>query len=422
MNIFFIFSSFIFTRAGLHDPNSSDKLFERDENGECAFPPFCNLDVERCNVDRIPLHDFNGKYFLKHYYRKQEPVIIQLCPDLSQYPECLSSMIDNSTGVFQWDDIILQVRGQEDYKNLQDLEFNGSPFEREKTLDIHPLKDNEPKIYKEIIDRIKPLRVLERIDIFNDIASFIGKNGDDPQMGNKWVIFGTAGGGARFHFDYFLSSFWNFALQGSKFWVLVPPYDALSIWQSENTDAEIQKVMALTVNEFFSNIYLSGFLDRRSKATKKTYFYCKQNPGDIVFAPSIYYHATVNLERTLNVARNLITRMNYQNSFNFITQPMSLQSSESKGRWVGVWHAMLMCCGLKKVRPKWFKQCACGTVDFKTRLDSMPSIQWNSTLSDIITSPVQLNSEIYDELCLYAESVSTWSSFRKTSDLKCPVR
>ena len=89
--------------------------------------------------------------------------------------------------------------------------------------------------------------MLERIDIFNDIASFIGKNGDDPQMGNKWVIFGTAGGGARFHFDYFLSSFWNFALQGSKFWVLVPPYDALSIWQNENTDAEIQKVMALTV-------------------------------------------------------------------------------------------------------------------------------------------------------------------------------
>ena len=71
-------------------------------------------------------------------------------------------MIDNSTGVFQWDDIIQQVRGEDDYKNLQDIEFNGSPFQREKTLDIHPLKDNQPSKILTLKYFIKIERSMER--------------------------------------------------------------------------------------------------------------------------------------------------------------------------------------------------------------------------------------------------------------------
>ena len=142
---------------------------------------------------------------------------------------------------------------------------------------------------------------------------------------NKWVIFGTAGGGANYHFDYYLSSFWNMVITGSKYWVITEPYDTLAIFN--NSDDKLKEVMNLSINDFFKNYYLNGFMDKeferinKEKNDGKThkYYECIQNPGDILYAPPIYYHSTVNLEETLSVSRNMITKRNYQQSFNFIT-------------------------------------------------------------------------------------------------------
>merc|ERR1712190_375495 len=106
------------------------------------------------------------------------------------------------------------------------------------------------------------------------------------------------------------------AVQGRKYWILTEPFDTLSIWN--HSDAAIKAVMNLSINHFFADIVLNGFLDQEferingdNSDDEHFYFHCVQMPGDILYAPPIYYHATVNLERTLSVSRNMITERDY---------------------------------------------------------------------------------------------------------------
>merc|ERR1712039_774554 len=102
-------------------------------------------------------------------------------------------------------------------------EENGSPKSRSETCDIHPLNDRNKSTYARIIESIHGIpSILEQLDIFNDLIGFLSSS-DGPLLGNKWIVFGNTGSGAAFHHDYYSTSFWNLVVEGSKFWVLMPP-------------------------------------------------------------------------------------------------------------------------------------------------------------------------------------------------------
>eukprot|EP01084_Bolivina_argentea_P173296 300153_1 len=390
---------------------TSDQILEKDENGNCFIPPFCNLDISKCNIPRVNVNDLSYKQFHEEYYIPQKPVIIQLCPDASNGCN-LSQIIDNSTGIFEWHKIIERVRPKNEYEYLVKLEKNGTPKDRANTIDIHPLKDRDPATYKEIIDHILPLSVLDEIDMYNDLNGFL-KTSDNPIMANKWVIFGTAGGGAHFHFDYYLSEFWNMAVSGRKYWVITEPYDTLAVWNNSNDD--IKDVMNLSINDFFKDIYLSGYLEKEFRRINNGdyYYECIQNPGDIFYAPAIYYHATVNLEQTLSVSRNMITKRNYATTFNFITQLISLRSRNSDNELVGLYQTMDLCAALYHYDEDLFRNSACWTKDFLARLNSFNDEIANKTYqTDYFKYHKKYHSKLYIDSCNYAREHSQFSSFR----------
>ena len=402
---------------------TSDQLLKTDNNGDCYFPPFCKLDVTQCNIPRIPYDALTFDIFNSEYYIPQKPVIIELCPSSSSpdTPCDLSRIIQNDSGVFQWDTIISMVRSHPEYEYLLDLESHGTPRDRANTIDIHPLKDKEPLTYKPIIDGISPPLILEELDIFNDLVGYLS-TADSPSMTNKWVIFGTAGGGAQFHFDYYLSSFWNLVVSGSKYWVLTEPYHTLSVWN--HSDEAIQKVMKLSINEFFNDIVLSGFLEREFKRVNNGgdgdgdtdgLYRCIQRKGDILYAPPIYYHSTVNLQaRTLSVSRNMITKRDYAQSFNFLTQMISLRAQSTEGELVGLYQAMDLCAALYHYDEGMFRNSACWTNDFLQRLNSfIDEVSPNRTsVTDRFKFHDKYLSEQYISSCNYAREHAQFSSFR----------
>ena len=438
-----------------------------DSDGNCYFPPFCKLDTNICNIPKISYKtiESNPNIFYSNYVSLNQPVIIQFCDkkdkefekeedneddneEDNENPCDLSMIINNKTGLFTWENIISRVRSNQDYIDYLNLEKNGTMRERSQTCDIHPLRDQRYKYdnglnYSLIIDNIKvPSWLDENFDIFDNLIGYLN-NIDDEMMGNKWTIFGTTGGGAHYHFDYYLTSFWNIVLEGSKYWILTEPFDTLKIF--DNNDTFLKQVVNLPIYDFFNewivNKQMQNKIDRLNlenvhsngngnKNDKKIKLYqCKQEIGDMLYAPSIFYHSTVNLEKTLSVSRNLITKYNYLKVFNFITQMISLRSksiedkdNNNNNKYVGIYQTIQLCCALYHYDKTLFGNSQCWTKEFLNNLNQMPPLYFDQTLSinsnnsqfdlrNKFRYHAKYNSQFYINMCNYAKDHSTLSTF-----------
>ena len=139
----------------LDRPTTSDLILSKDSNGDCYFPPFCKLDTTKCNIPKISYKTIenNPNIFYNNYVSKNKPVIIQFCPQTtntnnsnnwnnSTHNNCdLSMIINNKTGIFNWETIISHVRSNKDYNDYISIELNGTMRNRSQTCDIHSLND-----------------------------------------------------------------------------------------------------------------------------------------------------------------------------------------------------------------------------------------------------------------------------------------
>ena len=107
-------------------------------------------------------------------------------------------------------------------------------------------------MYRRVIDSISPPRNLDDIDFFNDLVGFL-QSADGPLLCNKWIVFGNSGSGAALHFDYFLTSFWNAVVEGSKFWLLMRPNVVEDVLFPE--PRALGRVMAMPNWRFWTQIH-----------------------------------------------------------------------------------------------------------------------------------------------------------------------
>ena len=337
---------------------SSSDILNRYKNGECIYPGFCNINVDKCNIPKIPLSSITYDSFIKNYVIKQQPVILKVD---------IYDIIDNSTQIWEWNKIISMVRSLSDYTDIyyQNEYKNGTPKDRSTTCDIHALndrnRDDKNGNYKKIINSIKKIpSIFDRFDLFNSLIEYL-KYSDDPLLGNKWVIFGNTGSGAQFHFDYYLTSFWNLVIEGSKYWILINP-DIVENYLF-NDELDRNKVITMPIWQFFVQIY--PYLN------DQYIFQCKQEVGDIMYAPSKFYHSTINLNATLSISRNMITEYNYQKVFEFITSLQSMNGINMEtGEIIGVKHAVNLCAALYHYNSTMWRSTYCATKLFLQRLDS----------------------------------------------------
>ncbi|MGA2655431.1 MAG: cupin-like domain-containing protein [Gammaproteobacteria bacterium] len=110
---------------------------------------------------------------------------------------------------------------------------------------------------------------------------------------SKFLAFyiGPKNSASKLHIDILSTNAWNAVFRGQKLWVFYPKDQTKFIYNGK-------------VNPFKPN-YEKYPLFKQAKG-----FYVLQNPGDLVFTPSNWWHGVYNTEHTLSLTDNFINSSN----------------------------------------------------------------------------------------------------------------
>ncbi len=108
----------------------------------------------------------------------------------------------------------------------------------------------------------------------------------------SWIYIGPKHSMTGLHLDIYSTSAWNVVIKGLKLWVFYPPEQA--------------EYLSRGVNPFDPDY--EAYPDFR----KTNPLVCLQQPGELVFTPSNWWHAVFNVEAGIAVTENFINETNYQ--------------------------------------------------------------------------------------------------------------
>ncbi|KAI8852231.1 hypothetical protein BC829DRAFT_385472 [Chytridium lagenaria] len=130
----------------------------------------------------------------------------------------------------------------------------------------------------------------------------------------RWLILGPPRSGSTFHLDPNQTSAWNAVLSGSKKWILFPPEVVPpGVFPSED-GSEVTSPVSLA--EWFLNHY-----DEMKHLPVKP-IECICRAGEIIFVPRGWWHAVMNLEETIAITQNFVSRQNLSHVLRFMaTKP-----------------------------------------------------------------------------------------------------
>ncbi|KAM0034007.1 putative transcription factor & chromatin remodeling &Metalloenzymes JmjC family [Helianthus debilis subsp. tardiflorus] len=112
-----------------------------------------------------------------------------------------------------------------------------------------------------------------------------------------------------FHIDPNSTSAWNAVVKGSKKWVLFPP-DVVPPGVYPSSDgAEVACPVSIT--EWFMNFYES------TKTWKKKPVECVCKVGEVIFVRNGWWHLVINLEDSIAITQNFVSRRNLLNVLDF---------------------------------------------------------------------------------------------------------
>lgn len=121
----------------------------------------------------------------------------------------------------------------------------------------------------------------------------------------RWLIVGPRNSGSTFHKDPNATSAWNACVRGSKKWILFPPdCPPPGVFPNESGSDVTAPVSVL---EWFINYYEEA---RRVGSVCGSYE-CVVGEGDIVFVPSGWWHVVLNLEWSIAITQNYVSRSNF---------------------------------------------------------------------------------------------------------------
>ncbi|XP_050234411.1 arginine-specific demethylase JMJ22 [Mercurialis annua] len=225
------------------------------------------------------------------------------------YPVLLEGCIDNWSALRKWDrDYLVKVCG--------DVKFAVGPVEMrleeyfryaDQVREERPLYLFDPKFAEKvpILGSEYDVPVYFREDLF----SVLGNERPDY----RWIIVGPAGSGSSFHIDPNSTSAWNAVIKGSKKWVLFPP-DVIPPGVFPSPDgAEV--ACPVSIIEWFMNFY------EATKELKKRPIECICKAGEVIFVPNGWWHLVINLEESVAITQNYVSRRNLLDVLEFLKRP-----------------------------------------------------------------------------------------------------
>lgn len=134
----------------------------------------------------------------------------------------------------------------------------------------------------------------------DDLFSVLGTDRPD----HSWLIWGPARSGSTFHKDPNGTSAWNAVTSGSKKWILYPPHILPPGVHASPDGADVVSPVSLV--EWFLKFY-----DQTHQGHSRPVEGIVR-AGEVLFVPQGWWHLAMNLEETVAVTQNFVSRINLQ--------------------------------------------------------------------------------------------------------------
>ncbi|KAG5475368.1 hypothetical protein LSCM1_03481 [Leishmania martiniquensis] len=127
----------------------------------------------------------------------------------------------------------------------------------------------------------------------------------------RWIIAGPQRAGSSFHVDPNYTSAWNANMTGRKRWLLFPPGATPPGVLPSADMTEVATPVSLT--EWLLNYY-----DASLQQLQHCGYECICEPGDIMFIPCGWWHFVINLEDSIAITQNYVSRCNLPKVMKFL--------------------------------------------------------------------------------------------------------
>ncbi|KAH9620773.1 hypothetical protein KSS87_000184 [Heliosperma pusillum] len=250
--------------------------------------------VQRDNIRRRKA--ISVEEFIAEFEELNKPVLLEGC-------------MEDWVGLDKWDkDYLITTCG--------DVKFAVGPVEMkledyyrysELTREERPLYLFDPKFGEKVPALAKEYEV--PVYFQEDLFSVLGEERPDY----RWLIIGPSGSGSSFHIDPNSTSAWNAVIKGSKKWILFPP-DVIPPGVHPSPDgAEV--ACPVSIIEWFMNFYDA------TKDWEKRPIECVCKAGEVIFVPNGWWHLVINLEESIAITQNYVSRRNLLNVLEFLKKP-----------------------------------------------------------------------------------------------------
>ncbi|KAF9595424.1 hypothetical protein IFM89_000342 [Coptis chinensis] len=286
-------TTYVFSRSFRNFVSSSLKV--RDFYSDYLFQSWlcASLEMkpewlERDNIERRS--GISVDEFILNFEEPNKPVLLEGC-------------LNNWAALEKWDrDYLIKVCG--------DVAFSVGPVEM-KLKEYFRYADGakeERLLYlfdPKFAEKVPQLGSDYKVPSYfrEDLFSVLGNERPDY----RWVIMGPAGSGSSFHIDPNSTSAWNGVIKGSKKWVLFPP-DVIPPGVHPSPDgAEV--ACPVSIIEWFMNFYGA------TKTWKQRPVECVCKAGEVIFVPNGWWHLVINLEESIAITQNYVSRVNLYDKF-----------------------------------------------------------------------------------------------------------
>ncbi len=137
--------------------------------------------------------------------------------------------------------------------------------------------------------------------------------GEDERPDYRWLIYGPAKSGSTFHKDPNATSAWNAVVFGSKKWIMYPPHVMPPGVRQSDDGANVSCPVSLME-------WMLSFYDLRDCEGVEPRE-CVLKRGELLFVPRSWWHCAINLEETLAITQNYVSRANLRYVLNFLKSP-----------------------------------------------------------------------------------------------------
>ncbi|WOL03105.1 hypothetical protein Cni_G11825 [Canna indica] len=269
----------------------SDYLFQ---SWLCASIEMKSEWLEIDNIERR--RGISIEEFIDRYEGHNKPVLLEGC-------------LDSWPAMERWSrERLIRICG--------DVKFAVGPVEMtlERYFQYADAAKEERPLYlfdPKFADKVLELGSEYEVPIYfrEDLFSVLGKERPDY----RWIIIGPAGSGSSFHVDPNSTSAWNAVIKGSKKWIMFPPEVVPPGVHPSADGAEV--ACPVSIMEWFMNFYAA------CRKWKKRPVECVCRAGEVVFVPNGWWHLVVNLEDSIAITQNYVSRSNLLNVLDFLGKP-----------------------------------------------------------------------------------------------------